>query len=112
MRIDIPLLHDHHSHGSLYAALAGSPDIFSRDAAGALELLRSLPGDSLTLVTGYRNAVHRIGPGEIAGLPPAVIVNSSLHGYLAADSALPFLRESCPEIAAYRDATGTEEMGC
>ncbi len=109
MRLSLPLLHDAHSHGSLYAALAGAPDISALGTEDAVTALRALPDDGLTLVTGYRNAEHRIGPGELAALPPALIVNSSLHGYLATDSALPFLREICPEIGEHRGDTAWKE---
>jgi predicted amidohydrolase YtcJ len=108
-RITIPLLHDHHSHGSLYAALGGSPNIAEMNAPEARELLRNLPWDRLTLVTGYRSEVHQFDSSSLADMPPAIIVNYSLHGYLSTDAALLLLREKYSEIAENRDDMAWKE---
>ena len=50
---ELPLLHDHHSHVSLYAALSDRPDLSGLDKPEALALLRSLPKDSLSMVMGW-----------------------------------------------------------
>ncbi len=102
-RIELPLLHDHHSHGSLYAALGGCPDLSGLAFDEARSLLASLPEDRLTLVTGYRSGVHRLEKSELDALPPALVADFSLHGFLCTGRALPLLRETFPEIAVHRD---------
>jgi len=97
----IPLLHDHHSHTSLYAALGGGPDLSGLAFGEARDLLASLPEDRLTLVTGYRSGVHRLDKSELDALPPALIVDFSLHGFLCTGRGLPLLREAFPEVAAH-----------
>lgn len=96
----LPLLHDHHSHVSLYAAFEGLPDLSGLDRAGALELLASLPRDALSLVKGWRSDRLPLGASSLTGLPPLILVNSSLHGYLYSPSALPLIAQAWPEFAA------------
>jgi len=101
MRREIPLLHDHHSHASLYAALGGCPDLSGLGSGEARDLLASLPDDGLTLVTGYRSGVHRLDRRELDPLPPALIVDFSLHGFISTGRAQPLLRDAFPEIAEH-----------
>lgn len=96
---DLPLLHDHHSHTSLYAALEGCPSLLGLGKAEALSLLLSQSRDSLGLVKGWRTDLLPLGAGELAGLPPLLIVNFSLHGYALTPAALPFVGELWPEFA-------------
>jgi predicted amidohydrolase YtcJ len=97
--VELPLLHDHHSHVSLYASFEGLPDIQGLGAEAAMSLLRGLPGDRLTIAKGWRTDRLELGPRELAELPPLVLVNASLHGYALSPRALPFLSEAWPEFA-------------
>ncbi len=94
-----PFLHDHHSHVSLYASFEGLQDLSNLSGAAAMRLLAGLPRDRLSLVKGWRTDRLPLGPPELAGLPPALVVNASLHGYALSPSALPFVRELWPEFA-------------
>ena len=96
--IELPLLRDHHSHISLYAALADCPSILGLSQVEALRLLRALPQDRLSVVLGWHSARVSFPPGELASLPPVVIVNCSLHGMLLSDAAAERLSGSDPEL--------------
>ncbi|MGO8692366.1 MAG: amidohydrolase family protein [Rectinemataceae bacterium] len=97
--VELPFLHDHHSHVSLYAAMDGIPDLSGLDAAGARTLLESLPPDRLSLVKGWRSDSLRLDPPALDKLPPVLIVNASLHGYAYSPSARVFIAELWPEFA-------------
>jgi hypothetical protein len=104
--IRLPLVHDHHSHVSLYAALQGLPDLGgfpagAQGSASALALLKRLPRDTLSLVTGWHTDRLSLGPAQLAELPPALIVNSSLHGFVITTAGLPFAKELWPELALH-----------
>jgi len=96
--LELPLLHDHHSHVSLYAALDGCPDISQLDKARAMLLLKSLPEDRLSTVLGWYSAHLSFTDDELAGLPPVLIVNYSLHGLLLSAGARELLKDSDPEL--------------
>jgi hypothetical protein len=91
--------HDHHSHVSLYAAFLGLPDVGGLSRPEALALLGSLPEDGLSLVKGWRTDRLSLGPGDLAPLPPLILVNASLHGFAATPRAAPFIEELWPELA-------------
>jgi len=98
-RIDLPLLHDHHTHVSLYAAFEGVPSLDGLEATQARSLIASLSRDRLGIVKGWRTAAFPFGPEEWRAAPPCILVNSSLHGFAMSDAALPFVRELWPELA-------------
>lgn len=102
MKTTIPLLHDRHNHVSLYAALAACADIASASPGEALALLRSLPGDSLTVVKGWKSFELSLGAETLAELPPVLVINFSLHGFVVSDAALPFMAASVPELVERR----------
>lgn len=101
-RVAVPLLHDHHSHISLYAALASCHDVAAFDARSALAFLRSLPGDRLSVVRGWRTNELRLGRAELASFPPILLINFSLHGYEVSDAGLPYVLAKAPELAERR----------
>jgi hypothetical protein len=112
--VDFPLLHDHHSHVSLYAAMEGLPDLDPLPAgaegrATALALLRGLPRDRLNIVKGWHSDRLELGTGELASLPPALIVNSSLHGFALTPAGLPHAAALWPELAERADDAGWGE---
>jgi predicted amidohydrolase YtcJ len=87
---------------SLYAAFEGIPDLTGLGRESALSLLRSLPEDRLNLVKGWRTDRLPLGARELSGelemVPPAIIVDASLHGYLVTRRAMPFVAELWPEL--------------
>lgn len=106
----VPLIHDHHSHISLYAALASCHDIAALDAGAAIDFLRSLPADRLSVVRGWRTNELRLGPAELASLPPVLLINFSLHGYEISDAGLPYLLAKAPDLIERRhDADWREQ---
>ena len=108
-RLDLPSLHDHHSHVSLYAALCGLPDISALAPEEALACLASQPRDRLSLVKGWRSDRLAFSEEAIAGLPPLIAINFSLHGFVMTRAAIPYVEEAWPELARnYRDPQWTE----
>ena len=100
--IDIPWLYDRHSHVSLYGALQGCPDLTGRTVAEALALLRGLPGDRVTTVVGWQSGRQRFGP-ELEALPPAILINFSLHGFCLTPGAKRILGPDHPELLEHQD---------
>lgn len=101
--VSLPPLHDHHSHVSLYAALEGQPDLYDLSADEAFRLLRALPPDRLNLVKGWRTHLVPLSREFLAGLPPVLVVNATLHGFAYSPAAVPFIARLWPEFAARID---------
>ena len=96
--LEIPWLYDRHSHVSLYAALQGCPDLKGRTPEAALALLRALPADRVTTVTGWHSSRLPLAPELLAELPPAILINFSLHGFALTDGARRLLAADQPEL--------------
>jgi hypothetical protein len=101
--IDIPWLCDRHSHVSVYAALGGCPTLAELAGEEAMARLRALPGDRVTTVMGWHSSRVQLGPEERAALPPALVINFSLHGFALTDRAKPLLAAQQPELVAQAD---------
>ena len=101
-RLRIPWLHDRHSHASFYASLIGCTSLAGMDQAQALAALASLPGDRLSLVFGWHSARTPLSARDLEGLPPAIIVNVSMHGFALTKPAIPLLAEAQPEVVTHR----------
>jgi hypothetical protein len=108
-RLDLPALHDHHSHVSLYAALGGLPDISALCPEEAMACLAAQPRDRLSLVKGWRSDRLAFSDKAIAELPPLIAINFSLHGFVMTKAAIPHVEAAWPELARnYRDVQWTE----
>ncbi|MFO7735170.1 MAG: amidohydrolase family protein [bacterium] len=109
--ISIPYLHDHHSHFSLYAGLANSLNIKEkRDKNEVLDILKSFPDDKLNVVYGWNSGSFRFSDKELESLPPVLIANLSLHGFVLNGTAKKMLRDEYPEIIKnYKDTDWCEE---
>lgn len=101
--VQIPWLHDRHSHASLYASLIGCPALAGMNTGDALAVLRALDFEHLSVVFGWHSAVTPLGRADLKDLPPAVIVNISMHGFALTDAALPLLADRQPELVAHQD---------
>jgi len=109
-RIEVPLLHDRHSHVSLYSALYGLPDLLGLERNAALALLNAQPRDRLGIVTGWRTDAIPLADPDLGRLPPLIIVNSSLHGFAITPEALSYVRRLWPEFFEHsRDASWGEK---
>jgi hypothetical protein len=100
--LELPALHDHHSHVSLYTALEGLPDLSSLGPKEALDLLSSQGREGLGIVKGWRSERLPLDAEQVSGLPPLVIVNFSLHGFVLTPAALPFIRELWPDFLEHQ----------
>jgi predicted amidohydrolase YtcJ len=109
-RLELPLAFDHHTHVSLYASLRGCPDLAGLDRAAAFATLEALPRDRLTLVLGWHSARLPLAPADLEALPPAVIVNASLHGFRLTGAGRAMLRERDPELADRHADAGWSEQ--
>lgn len=90
---------DRHSHVSVYAALKGSPNLSAcEDSAAALNLMRGLPQDRLSLVMGWHSGRLPVSDADLAGLPPVLLVNLSLHGLRLSPAAARLLQDTDPEV--------------
>jgi predicted amidohydrolase YtcJ len=98
--IRIPLLCDHHSHPSAYAAMNASLDLRDVvDKEEALDRIRQRRED-LIIVLGWSNSLYTFEADDLNSLPPVLICNDSLHSFLMNDGAARHLRgdtstESC-----------------
>ncbi|HTP29825.1 MAG TPA: amidohydrolase family protein [Anaeromyxobacteraceae bacterium] len=100
---------DRHTHPSLYAALDGCPNLSGLDRADALALLRALPGDRLTTVLGWHSGRLPFQEADLERLPPAILVNFSLHGLTLTAAGRVLVAKKDPELAQrYPDAQWCE----
>ncbi|HNW83755.1 MAG TPA: amidohydrolase family protein [bacterium] len=108
--IEIPFLYDHHSHFSLYAGLSGSVCLKDeKDKLNALNLLKNLPESRLNIVYGWNSGRYRFDSSELNMLPPVIISNISLHGFVMNSSAEKLLSVQYPDIIAnYHDSKWCE----
>jgi hypothetical protein len=105
-----PWIVDRHNHVSLYAALQDCVDLSAHEPGAARAVLEGLPEDRLTTVTGWHSGKVPLGDHELARLPPAVIVNYSLHGLLLTWSAGAMLRDQEPELVErHREPAWSEQ---
>jgi predicted amidohydrolase YtcJ len=96
----IPLLNDHHSHPSAYAAMNACLDLRGvTDKERALELIRHRH-DDLVFVLGWSNSLYSFDSDDLDSLPPVFISNESLHGFVMNDDAGRRLRRDYPDIVA------------
>lgn len=100
--IRIPWLHDRHSHASFYASLTGCQSLSGLDPGEAVAAMRALPEDRLSMVFGWHSARMPLGPETLRDLPPAIIVNVSMHGYTLSDPAAERLQATHSEVVAHR----------
>jgi predicted amidohydrolase YtcJ len=98
--MELPWLFDRHTHVSLYAALQGCPSLAGLARPEALALLRALPEDRISTVVGWHSSRLSFTEAELAALPPAILVNASLHGFRLTAPALRLLAGEQPELAA------------
>lgn len=103
---NVPLLYDHHNHFSLYALFNSCLNLQEiKDKDEALRLLNAYDREKVSVVLGWNSGYYRFSPEELQLLPPLIIVNISLHGFLMTAAAIEMLKDDYPEITAnYRDA--------
>lgn len=108
--IELPLLHDNHSHASLYAVLAGLPDISNLTRKQSIDFLMSLPSDNITVIRGWRTTELTFTNLERSMLPPVLLINYSLHGFFLSDKAIPIIRTLLPDVAEHADDARWQEI--
>lgn len=78
----IPLLIDHHTHPSFYAALHGCLNLDTvQSKADALSLIRK-KDECINVILGWNNRLYSFEKKELDRLPPVLICNVSLHSFL------------------------------
>jgi len=106
--VRIPWLRDQHNHASLYASFIGCSTLAGLNAEESLAVLRGLEPGRLAVVFGWHSALAPLRTTDLEDLPPAVIVNLSMHGFALSDAALPMLAVDQPDMVAHR---GDAEWG-
>jgi predicted amidohydrolase YtcJ len=83
--INIPMLHDHHSHPLFYSAFATGVSlehVTSKEEANDLLIAASKHRDGMTVAHGWRSHRFEWSNDELEALPPVAIFNVSLHALL------------------------------
>ncbi len=101
--IRLPWLHDRHSHTSFYASLIGCQSLSTLTPDEALAAMKALPEDQLSVVFGWHSARLPLTREGLRDLPPAIIVNVSMHGFVLSEPAVGRLEATQPDVAAHRD---------
>ena len=101
--IDIPWLHDRHSHASLYASLIGCTSLAGMNTVDSLAVMRSLDPERLSVVFGWHSALAPLSHTDLENLPSAIIVNVSMHGFALTSAALARLADEQPGMVTHRD---------
>lgn len=92
------MLNDRHSHPFLYAALGTCIDLrFINQKNDALDLIQQAD-DDVIVAMGWNDGLYRFQMTELDALPPTVIINASLHGYLINHAAKEMLQGMHPDI--------------
>lgn len=97
----IPWLHDQHSHASFYASLIGCPTLAGLNHDDVLRTLGALREDRLSVAFGWHSAKAPLSERDLENLPPAIIVNLSMHGFALTKQAIPLLADTQPEMVAH-----------
>ena len=106
----IPLLMDHHNHFFIYSLLADSLNIQSiKDKGRAIELIEKKRERNVGVVLGWNDGYFRFSEKELDAMPPVVICNLSLHGFLVNAAARERLREKDPELIQNIDDSAWRE---
>lgn len=107
--IRVPWLHDQHSHASFYASLLGCPSLAGMTRGEASDEVQSLPEDQLSVVFGWHSAKLPFTPEELRAMPPAIVVNLSMHGFALSGRAPELLSGTYPELVEHwRDSEWCE----
>jgi predicted amidohydrolase YtcJ len=87
--INIPMLHDHHSHPLFYSAFATGvslEQVTSKEEANDLLIAASKNRDGMAVAHGWRSHRFDWSRDELETLPPVAIFNVSLHSLLINDA--------------------------
>ncbi|MBS3817581.1 MAG: amidohydrolase family protein [Candidatus Thermoplasmatota archaeon] len=91
----IPLLYDHHTHTTGYAALLESVDLTEvKEKDEAVSLIKeNCTEDKTNVVLGWNNSYYSFTEEELNEFPPVVICNLSFHGFIFNDKAEEKIKE-------------------
>jgi len=94
----IPLLKDHHTHPSVYAAIKAGVSLRGiSNKSEAIDLIRQRQ-ESIVFVLGWDNSLFSFTRRELDSLPPVFICNTSLHAFLVNTACRDLLTASHPEV--------------
>ena len=107
----IPLLRDRHSHPLLYAALRNSVDLNrpGETRESALERVRARARDAASrpagyvIATGWNSGRIHLEKADFDDLPPAVVLNLSIHGLIVNDAGRELMRSHDAAVADHLD---------
>ena len=103
-RVIIPLCYDHHSHLSysiLLSQCRSLAGIHDRDECLAIVAQACADNCSrpLTLVTGWQSGNLPLTAADLASLPPVIVLNYCLHGFLINEAASEYTRSRGLELS-------------
>ncbi len=92
---NIPLLYDHHTHTTAYAALIDSVDLTEvEEKDEAISLIKENCSQNKTnVVLGWNNSYYSFTKEELKKFPPVVICNLSFHGFIFNEKAEEKIKE-------------------
>lgn len=100
-QIQIPLLHDHHSHPLFYAAFeqgVSLESVIDKPDAQA-QLARGFEkSDGLTVAYGWRSNCFDWSPAELESMPPLAMFNVSLHSLLINRAGMQILMDRYGDV--------------
>lgn len=93
--LTLPRVFDHHSHLSYAALLSSCPDLSGcASDAEAAEILGGLSNPDFNIVIGWHSGRIHLSEELMDSLPPAVVINFSLHGFVCNKKAAAILRKA------------------
>jgi len=99
----LPLLHDHHTHTSIYAALHNCIDLrFVKEKSKALAQIGESNNEPI-IVLGWNNSLYDFSQAEIDKFPPLIICNTSLHSFLINSPGRKKFREEHQKMIEHID---------
>ncbi len=109
-RYTIPLLHDHHTHVTQYAALIDClnlQDVMEKDEALCLIGERD---EEPVVVLGWDSSRYTLTKEDIDGMGPVLVCNRSLHGFVMNDACREYLKDDYPDFVKNIDDDNWLEM--
>ncbi|WDP90440.1 MAG: amidohydrolase family protein [Desulfobacter sp.] len=105
MKQTLPLLHNTHTHPSIFAAMKTGVDISNAQTkAEALAAMDAHTGDFI-LVLGWHSTRYTFEPTELDHLAPALVCNVSLHEFILNTPARTHFADAHPGVVKNIDDT-------
>ncbi len=98
MHQKIPLLRNHHTHPSVFAALQYGLDLSPFDTKEEALAALAQQDQAFNLALGWNNSRYTFEPGDLDHLPPCLICNVSFHEFLVNAPARDRFQAEYPQV--------------